>query len=266
MTFRFRYAGITNSNKPGEGSNEDAIYVEGGVHSGEFRTEGELVSDTLNIAVADGLWGTSRRAHAANTLLSLFKRSVERKSAENPGRRVTALHEEYSELGLTASKYRGMASTLVAAEIRGEVAYIYHVGDSRAWLIRDGTCKALTRDHIFSEVYETNSSDIGNAPLAASSQLLSSYFCVDSYAERPKNSNISIPVLAGDTILLTSDGVRPLGETLRLPTSETLLAYLESLCTQAIELGSDDNISLVAVTVFCGESESCPGGEYEKNQ
>jgi serine/threonine protein phosphatase PrpC len=251
MKNKFIYAAMTTANKIGQEArvNEDALYIEDDVHSDEFCTEGELVSETLNIAVADGLSGTSPRAHAASTLLALLKKCIARKSIENPGRRVTELHEEYSELGITASKYRGMASTLVAAELCGDIASIYHVGDSRAWLIRDGVCKALTRDHVFSEVYETNSVEADIAPLAASSQLLSSYFCVDSYAERPKNSNIIMPILLGDTIILTSDGIRPLGDTLPVPRKEALLAYLENLASQAINLGSDDNISLIAVTV-----------------
>jgi len=257
MSYKFRYAAITTANKPDQriSVNEDAIYIDGVVHSGEFRVAGERVTTALNVAVADGLWGTSRRAHAATPLLELLKRRLELMPDEDPGRRVTALHEEYSELGIKASRYRGVASTLVAAEIREDLAYIYHAGDSRAWICRDGVCRALTRDHIFSEVYETNSSESSGLPLTTLSQLLSSYFCVDTYAERPKNSNIRMPILVGDTVLLTSDGVRPLGETLPAPSGNDLLSYVESLVEKAIRLGSDDNISVVAVTVLPSDSE-----------
>lgn len=44
-------------------------------------------------------------------------------------------------------KYQGMGSTLTALWMREGRAYIAHVGDSRAYLIRNGRALQLTRDH-----------------------------------------------------------------------------------------------------------------------
>jgi protein phosphatase len=41
----------------------------------------------------------------------------------------------------------GMGTTCTAVVVRGSDAYIAHVGDSRAYLVRDGAIRQLTRDH-----------------------------------------------------------------------------------------------------------------------
>jgi protein phosphatase len=42
---------------------------------------------------------------------------------------------------------RGMASTLTALTLAGRQAIVAHVGDSRCYLVRHGTCSQLTNDH-----------------------------------------------------------------------------------------------------------------------
>lgn len=44
---------------------------------------------------------------------------------------------------------RNMGTTCVAVAIRGRRAQIAHIGDSRAYLIRDGRAEQLTRDHTY---------------------------------------------------------------------------------------------------------------------
>ncbi len=45
------------------------------------------------------------------------------------------------------ARYAGMGATLVALCLDGPNAIIANVGDSRAYLLRDGNCTAITRDH-----------------------------------------------------------------------------------------------------------------------
>jgi len=46
-------------------------------------------------------------------------------------------------------EHRGMGTTVVAAVVKEDSCYIGHVGDSRAYLIRDGEIRQLTHDHTF---------------------------------------------------------------------------------------------------------------------
>jgi len=44
-------------------------------------------------------------------------------------------------------EWRGMGTTMVALVLAGETAVIGHVGDSRAYLLRDGELRQITSDH-----------------------------------------------------------------------------------------------------------------------
>ena len=54
----------------------------------------------------------------------------------------TAIHDA----GMESSR-RGMGTTLTALTLAGREAIIAHVGDSRAYLVRNGQCNQLTTDH-----------------------------------------------------------------------------------------------------------------------
>src|SRR5437588_5089939 len=59
-----------------------------------------------------------------------------------------AIHQRAAENMLRS----GMGTTCVAAVLRGNMAYIANVGDSRAYLVRNGQVKQISQDH--SWVYE----------------------------------------------------------------------------------------------------------------
>jgi PPM family protein phosphatase len=59
---------------------------------------------------------------------------------------VRAANEEIMDTAREPGK-RGMGTTLTALALAGREAHIAHVGDSRAYLVRDGACQQLTNDH-----------------------------------------------------------------------------------------------------------------------
>jgi len=59
---------------------------------------------------------------------------------------VRAANEEIMDTAREPGK-RGMGTTLTALSLLGREAHIAHVGDSRAYLVRDGACQQLTNDH-----------------------------------------------------------------------------------------------------------------------
>jgi protein phosphatase len=103
------------------------------------------------IAVADGVGGSSGGEIAADAaLVELGTRFF----AAPPDRATSdALAEAMRDANAAvlraaaASGHSDAATTIVAAALRADQAIIGNLGDSRAYLIRDGVCRQLTEDH-----------------------------------------------------------------------------------------------------------------------
>ena len=100
----------------------------------------------------------------------------------------------------------GMGTTAVVAVITETEAHIAHVGDSRAYLVRKGECKAITRDHtmvnLFVDAELLTPEDAATHPEAhVLSRSLGSDRQVDVEISAP------VPLRKGDTIFLCTDGV-----------------------------------------------------------
>jgi protein phosphatase len=103
------------------------------------------------LAVADGVGGSSGGEIAADAALvelgtRFFGAPPDRATSE-------ALAEAMRDANVAvlkaaaASGHRDAATTIVAAALRADQAIIGNLGDSRAYLIRDGVCRQLTEDH-----------------------------------------------------------------------------------------------------------------------
>jgi protein phosphatase len=57
-------------------------------------------------------------------------------------------------------RYKGMGTTIVAGQIAGDKIYVGHVGDSRAYRIRETDISQLTRDHSLLEDYKEAKPDM----------------------------------------------------------------------------------------------------------
>ncbi len=100
----------------------------------------------------------------------------------------------------------GMGTTVVCAVFSGDQLVVAHVGDSRAYLLRNGELTALTEDH--SLVNEQLRSGIITAEEAA--QSTNRHILSRALGKRPEVTPEVRPPLAlaaGDLILLCSDGV-----------------------------------------------------------
>jgi protein phosphatase len=103
------------------------------------------------LAVADGVGGSSGGEIAADAALAalgvrFFGAPPDRATSD-------ALAEAIRDANAAvlraagASGHRDAATTIVAAAVRANEAIIANLGDSRAYLIRDGVCRQLTEDH-----------------------------------------------------------------------------------------------------------------------
>ena len=109
--------------------------------------------------VADGVGGNNSGEVASSTAvdsLASFIKKNDLKSCETPEEifgffteAVDTANRNVYRLGQSEMNYRGMATTVVMAYIRDNVAYLTNIGDSRAYLFRNGRLKRVTKDHTY---------------------------------------------------------------------------------------------------------------------
>lgn len=118
-------------------SNEDSFIVNG-------RNKLFLVADGMGGHAA----GEVASRIASTTLQELLANTGSQgDSAEALRSAAQAANSRIYEAQRQNPEYQGMGSTLTALMVRGSKYYVAHVGDSRAYLLRDGTLDQLTRDH-----------------------------------------------------------------------------------------------------------------------
>lgn len=162
------------------------------------------------LVVCDGMGGhvggAQASALAVRTMHDELSSSTAADIPSHLERAVEAANRAIYEEARRNYKLMGMGTTVVAAAIVGDVAHIAHVGDSRCYMVRNGTAESLTRDHtmvnLFVDAELLSPEDAATHPEA---HVLSRSLGV----ERQVDVDISDPITLHDTdrLLLCSDGV-----------------------------------------------------------
>ena len=165
------------------------------------------------LAVADGMGG-----HKAGDVASdmAIRGLVDRLSRETdgtgePGSLVSTLQRTIDEINsdihaaAALPETRGMGTTLTAAALVGETLALGHVGDSRAYLLRRGEMRQLTRDHswVANQVAEGTLSE-AEAEQHPWRNILTRAVGVDPQVQV---DGLAVTVEEGDVLLLCSDGL-----------------------------------------------------------
>ena len=162
----------------------------------------------------------------------------------------------YQEAQRTPSQ-AGMGTTVVTAVVRGRELYLANVGDSRAYMMRQGKVTQATRDHSF--VAEQVRAGVLTAEEARTHPQRN--VITRALGSRPevKVDTYSGELLPGDALLLCTDG---LSEYVREPDMlATMSQYppaeaVPRLIAMASERGGSDNISALIVQVPVSGSEA----------
>ena len=151
----------------------------------------------------------------------------------------------------SSSNLTGMATTGVAVLIDAGIATLAHVGDSRAYRLRDGELERLTRDH--SWVEEQISVGALSEAAARNHPWRNIVTRALSGSDDLEVDITEVPLEQGDRLLLCSDGVftvlsdEQIGEVLRRETD------LDNLCHALIQGANDgggpDNVTAVVLEV-----------------
>ena len=145
---------------------------------------------------------------------------------------------------------RGMGTTATVMLVLGEKAYIAHVGDSRAYCVRNGQIIQITEDH--SLVHEQLKSGLITEEEARTHQLKNIITRSVGVQEEVEVDTVVWKIEVGDTYLLCSDGLS------NMVSDEEMQDFIhdeepekaaQKLVDQANHRGGDDNITLIILNV-----------------
>jgi protein phosphatase len=220
--------------------------------------------------VADGMGGAAAGEIASEMAVEIIQQELEDAlaggEAPNEERFATAIKRATASanvhihtFAVEHPEYRGMGTTATVAGLLGDTLYLAQVGDSRAYLVRNGVGRQITKDQSLMQ------------------KLIEAGEMTEEEAEQSERRNIILQALGpeanikvdlthqrirrGDVLVLCSDGlsgqVRADAIT-RVVSSEP---DLEAACKRLIELanesGGPDNITVV-VARFEGEGLEPP--------
>ena len=145
----------------------------------------------------------------------------------------------------------GMATTAVLCYIRGNTAYFVNVGDSRAYLIRDGKAYQITEDHSFVQTM-IREGRLTKEEAAARDDRNMITRAIGGEPEVHPDFYV-LDLFRGDTVLLCTDGLHgevP-DETIASLASSTgtMHELATKLTDKANEAGGKDNISVVCIRI-----------------
>lgn len=241
--------------------NQDSAFVLPMMRLQESRT----IATALCV-VADGMGGQESGERAAKIayktiaaeinerlILPSLRGEVTQKLDANPGDFLQAAVKKANQLVYEAAQQMGikMGTTVTAALMDGSKAYVANVGDSRTYLLRDGSLRRITEDHSL-----------------VASLVKAGIITDDEVYQHPQRNQIfrslgdkasvdvdlyPLDLQKGDQLLLCSDG---LWEMVRDPQILAILSRAASaqqacqeLVRAAYNAGGEDNITVVVVKV-----------------
>jgi len=204
--------------------------------------------------VADGIGGHAAGEVASALAADVIRRTFYAADVSTPQALKAAFeaaNQEIIDYGALNSDFSGMGTTCTAIAIRDNRLWLAHVGDSRAYLLRDGVLEQLSDDQTLH------------------AQLIRDGVMTPAAAERSPGGNVilqalgthqeisptiwaeGLPLQRGDIVVLCSDGLYELvnnDDIVRIISGRDPQESCHELIESALGAGGYDNIS---AGVFC---------------
>jgi protein phosphatase len=216
------------------------------------RNEDSFVIEPPLFAVADGMGGAQ-----AGEVASRLAAGAVKESGADLEHVIQEANRRVHQRSLEDPNASGMGTTLTVAAVEDALVRIGHVGDSRAYLVRDGQLEQLTEDHsLVGELMRSGKLSAEEAESHPQRSVITRALGtdpdvdVDTFAVEPR---------PGDLFLLCSDGLTTMVD------DETILSLVEerradldklvrSLIKAANKGGGEDNITVVAFEIADGQA------------
>jgi len=211
--------------------------------------EDSLLARSPLFVVADGMGGAQAGEVASRIAVESFQHELDG-PADPEGRlaaRALAANARIHELSQHNSEHAGMGTTLTAVYVGEEEVAIAHVGDSRAYCLRDGELTRLTDDHsLVDELIREGKLTPEEAEDHPQRSVITRALGPEAAVEVDTRSYRARP---GDVYLLCSDGLTTMVPEVRvaalLREHPRLRDAGEALITAANDAGGRDNVTVV---------------------
>ena len=222
--------------------------------------EDVYVVDPPIFAIADGMGGANAGEVAAALAADALRETADGGSGEKAV--VTLIQEANRRVYQQATEdtaKSGMGTTMTVALLDDGRVRIGHVGDSRAYLIRDGELSQLTDDHsLVGELVRSGKLTPEDAETHPQRSVITRALGTDPDVDV---DTITIETRSGDLFLLCSDGLYSMVGNDRIlelveRNRRDLDATAKALVAAANKGGGDDNITVVAFEIASPEDET----------
>ena len=213
--------------------------------------------DTLIIAegiygVADGMGGHKGGEIASGMAAKIIINALSSKSLDEKiiSEAVSAANTRIFETGKDDSTLRGMGTTVCFLCNSLKKIYIGHVGDSRAYLLRNNELKQITQDH--SLVAEMVRKEIITPKMALTHpyrNVITRAVGIEAYV---KTDVLNIDKQKGDKLLVCTDGLFNMVDDEQIKQiilNHSLDEAKTKLLNAALDAGATDNVSFVLIEV-----------------
>jgi protein phosphatase len=223
----------------------------------EGNEDAYLVDDEMGlVAVADGMGGHRGGEVASVTAVEALRAAISqgrplREAVEDANRAVF-------DKAQTDERLRGMGTTITAATLAaGGTLLIGHVGDSRAYLLRDGELRQITTDHsLVEELMRDGRLTPDEAAVHPQRSIITRALGVDSSVDVDV---YPVELQPGDVLLFCSDGLTGMLHSdliaAELRREDDPARAATKLVDAANASGGEDNITVVVVMVTDEEPE-----------
>ncbi|HEV2723153.1 MAG TPA: Stp1/IreP family PP2C-type Ser/Thr phosphatase [Thermoleophilaceae bacterium] len=207
-------------------------------------------------AVADGMGGAQAGEVASRMAVDVLVRGDH--DGGTPEERLTRVirraNTQIHELAERDESRRGMGTTATAAIVEGRDVTVGHVGDSRAYRLRDGELEQLTRDHsLVAELVRSGQLSEEAAENHPQRSVITRALGPEAEVEVDAHSHVACD---GDVYLLCSDGLTSMisGAEIAgiLRAAGSLEEAARNLVRAANQSGGKDNITVVLFRVAEG--------------
>ena len=218
-----------------------------------------VISGGAVFMVADGMGGAAAGEIASSMAVEVVVRElaqrwrgIERYDPESFAAALrsatSAANAQIHDFAVQHPEFRGMGTTATVAALLGDTLFLAQVGDSRAYLVRDGVARQITKDQsLMQKLIEAGEITVEEAEVSDRRNIILQALGPESFVKVDLTHQ---KVRRGDTLILCSDGLsgQVRGEEIAQTVAEE--RDLERLCQRLIDSanasGGPDNITVVA--------------------